>query len=301
LDLRQDIEVALRSVADEGTGTAGGVSALRGELQAEISAGVAEAEAQANQDLSLTRDALNARMGAISTVKTPDSTPVVLATVSPELNTSVKIMAEVVAHRTDRLEAAIYQVLALARAIPSNDVLTFSVDAPSDGEQVVLGTETYTWRTAITPSTPNEVLIGTGGSAAARMEASIDNLVKAINLTGTDDVEYGAGTAKNASASAVKASVVTLEAVARVPGVAGDAIVTTETMTNGAWAGGGTMGSGSDMSLLGDAVTVEYEDDAGWDVAIAVNGSDIEISVTGVDDTDIEWKADVKTLNLLRS
>lgn len=280
------VEIAA-DLAEASVETSGLVAAVDAALRDEI----VEVADDANAALVSEVATLNDRVGRPFEVSTPDATPVTLATLTPSPFRSVRIEARIVAHRANRLEAAAYHVLALARAVPSSDVLTLSVGVPSDGETVVLDAVTYTWRA--TPTVANDVDIG------GTIEGSIDNLVAAINLTGTAGVEYGAGTVKHPTVSAEKASTTTMDAVARIPGVAGDAIVATETMTNGAWAGGGTLINGTDMSLFGSAVTTDYEDDAAWDVAVIATGTDVEIDVTGVADTVVDWLAEVRTTELI--
>jgi len=298
--LYSEVGVLNGRITQEVTAAISDAQALAAALSAATDAAIAQALSDAGNALDSEVGTLNDRIGKVSEVDTADATATVLSAVTPSPFNAVKVFKKIVAHRLDRLESAAYTVEALARAVPASDVLTFSTDAPSDGGQFVVGAETYTWRTAITPGTPNEVLIGVGGSAAVRMEVSIDNAVKAINLSGTDDVEYGAGTVRNAAASAAKASITTLEAVARIPGLAGNSIVSTETDANTAWAGAGTFGGGSDMTVSSPVVSVIHADDAAWVVAIAVDiaGTGYEVKVTGVADTDIKWREEDSSLKL---
>jgi len=67
---------------------------------------------------------------------------------------------------------------------PEQAVLTSNNTAPSDGDQVELGAKVYTFKTALTP-TEGEVLIVAGDA-----DASLLNLIRAINHTGTPDTDY---------------------------------------------------------------------------------------------------------------
>lgn len=232
-------------------------------------------------------DRLNDRIGKRFWVTTTDATPTVIALLSPGIWRAMRIFAKVIGHRIDRAEAAIYNIIALARAASAFDVLT--VGAPiADGETVTLDAITYTWRAL--PVAAYDVNIG------ATVEISIDNLVKAINLTGTPGVEYGPGTALHPTVAAVKTSVATMEAVAKFTGAAGNGIAATETMINGVWANGGAgLSGGADMALFGSVITTEYEDNAAWNAAITVSGSDVEILVTG-GLPHVAWQAEVEIL-----
>jgi hypothetical protein len=235
---------------------------------------------------------LNSRIGVVHKIGTTNATPTILAALTPSPYRLVKVIAKIQGCRSDRLQVAAYTLEALARAVPSSSVLTLGGNVTAD-DQVEIDSVIYTFKAAV--AIAYEVL--RGGTA----EASIDNLVKAINLTGTAGVEYGAGTAKHPSVSAVKASAATMAAVARVPGLAGDAITTTDPVDFGgvlAWTGV-VLAGGSDMSIFGGTVTVDYEDDAAWVVAVAAVGTDVNISVTGVLGLDINWLAEVRTVELV--
>lgn len=103
-------------------------------------------------------------------------------------------------------------------------------------ETVVCGGVTYTWRAAV-GSTANEVLIG---STAA---ISLQNLKAAINLEAGAGTLYGSATVVNPQVGVTTVSATTLVIKAKVPGTAGNALATTETMTLGNW-GAGTMAGG---------------------------------------------------------
>lgn len=104
---------------------------------------------------------------------------------------------------------------------------------------------------------PNEIKIG--ASAAA----TLDNVKHAVNATGTPGTEHSIGTVANPDATATTNADTTQDFEAVAGGVAGNAIVFTESMANttingsgtlgGTTAGGGTVGSkafGNDGGLL---------------------------------------------------
>jgi len=90
-----------------------------------------------------------------------------------------------------------------------------------DTDQFTVGTIEYTMKT--TPAAAYDIALG-AGEAASKV-----NIVAAINASGTEGVEYFAGTLINAdvSASAFSGDVCTL--TAKVEGVAGDSVVIAET------------------------------------------------------------------------
>lgn len=116
--------------------------------------------------------------------------------------------------------------------IPAGNTLTVSAAAqPSDTNTVTIGTQVYTFKTALTPIA-FEVLIGVDSSG------SLDNLVSAINLTGTPGTDYAAATTANTTVTAAKASASTMS-VRALPSLsrdAGNAVATTKTITNWTWA-----------------------------------------------------------------
>jgi hypothetical protein len=261
-----------------------------------LQAALAQVPKQVNDaanDADLALDGLG-RLGspAKTYASTTDATPTVIASVAPPAEQAMRLTAEVLGVRADGLEAAMYSVLALARAMPASDVLTIATN-PLDNETVTLGSDTYRFKTAMAAAYDVQI----GGSAGA----SLDNLIAAINGTGTPGTEYYAGTDPNADATAAKASATTIEAVAIEAGTAGNSLVATDTLTAGGdgWGGGGTLAGGTAMSTFGVVVTTEHEDAAAWNVTVAVNVGQVEISVTGEADTDISWTAIVKTQDFI--
>lgn len=108
---------------------------------------------------------------------------------------------------------------------------------PLNTETVTVGQKVYTFQTSLTDVDGN-VKIG------ASAEASIDNLVAAINLDAGAGTNYAASMTKNPSVRAVKGSATTLIARAKIAGLAGNLIPSTETLTNGSW-GAATLASGT--------------------------------------------------------
>lgn len=238
---------------------------------------------------------VNDRIGKKSNVSTTNATPTVVATVTPSPLGAARLSAKVVGQRTNHYEAAIYSLVAMAKAVPSEETLTVAAGNAANGDQVQIDGRTYTFVSPGPPSSANEVQVGGSNTV------TIDNLVAAINSTGTPGTEYGVGTAKHATFSAFRASASTMTVVARLPGTAADGSSVTDPVDGGgtlSW-GAATTSGGSDMTLFGSSVTAEYEDDAAWDVTVGVSGGDVEISVTGAASKTIRWEAEVEILEVV--
>lgn len=100
-----------------------------------------------------------------------------------------------------------------------------TVDAtPTATNTVTIGTTVYTFETS--PSSAYDVDIG------ADAEGSIDNLVAAINLSGTAGTEYASGTAIHPDVEAVKLTAATM-GIRHKAGSTDASVATTETFTSG--------------------------------------------------------------------
>ncbi len=130
-------------------------------------------------------------------------------------------------------------------AVKAAKALTISAITGADTQTVVIGGQTYTFNTSLT-NTANNVLIGASAGAMG------DNLAAAINAGTGAGTLYGVGTVANASVTAVSngSGVVTVTAI--TGGTTGNSIAISETLTNGAWAGGATvLSGGSNASTVG--------------------------------------------------
>lgn len=117
--------------------------------------------------------------------------------------------------------------------------LTFAGNAVA-AETVTINGQVYTWAAVV--GAANTVLVG------ANAAASIVNLVAAINATpASAGVLFGAATVANAGVTAVDGAGDTVVVTARAKGTVGNAITTTEGMTNASW-GGATLASGADAT-----------------------------------------------------
>jgi len=91
---------------------------------------------------------------------------------------------------------------------PSFGTLTGISDAPADDTTVKIGTVTYTFKTALTP-TEGEVLIGIS------LETALANLVSAIMHTGTPDTDYSCAAANTLFTAVTTATELTATAILR--------------------------------------------------------------------------------------
>lgn len=115
--------------------------------------------------------------------------------------------------------------------------LTFSGVSVED-ETVTIGTRVYTFKDS--PASANQVK--TGADAAE----SIANLVAAINGAAGAGTLYGTGTVAHAQGTAAAVGS-TLVFTSTLYGTAGNALATTETMTNASW-GAATLAGGTDYT-----------------------------------------------------
>jgi len=133
-------------------------------------------------------------------------------------------------------------------AVASKGTLTLA-GIPADNDTITIGTKTYTWKTALTP-TEGQVLIG--GSAAI----ALDNLKAAINLAGTANTDYKCAAA-HPTVTATTNTNTTQVVVALTTGVAGDLIATTDVSANATW-GAATLAGGVNgyVDVLGHTAVV---------------------------------------------
>lgn len=150
--------------------------------------------------------------------------------------------------------------------------LTVTVN-PTDGETVTLGTQTYTFKTALTP-TADEVLIG------ADIDESLENLALATVASGEGaGTKYAAATVANTSAYGEQTTAGVMLATAIAAGTAGNAIATTETLANGSWTSttlaGGTANALNGIVTPDDVAIVSLAVIAGYVLLVAAGGDKV--------------------------
>lgn len=138
----------------------------------------------------------------------------------------------------------------LDKAIAAVGTLTFTANV-ADADTVTIGAQVYTFEDAALDAA-NEVDLG------ADLDASIDNLVAAINASASGDgTQYATGTTENADVSAVRGAGNTIIVTAKTAGVAGNSVATTETAANASW-GAATLEGGLASGSAG-AVETEWK------------------------------------------
>jgi hypothetical protein len=130
-------------------------------------------------------------------------------------------------------------------AVKAQSTLT-STAIPNNGDTVTIGSQTYTFQTALVDSADN---VAIGGTQAQAME----NLRRAINDDGVEGTNYGTGTTANADVTATDTPT-TVVATAIEAGDHKDSTATTETSSvmswTGATLGSGTGGAGNQYTLV---------------------------------------------------
>ena len=140
-----------------------------------------------------------------------------------------------------------------------------------NGSQITIGTRTYTFRTTLStgPTVPDEVLIGASDAEA------LYNLKLAINHGATEGTNYSTGTVAHAIVVATDNAATTQKIVARIPGVAANATVTTSLNATLSWPDA-TLGGGTGASNPGvdpETVTINDRTYSFVDVLSETNGA----------------------------
>ncbi len=127
----------------------------------------------------------------------------------------------------------------------ASDIFTVAVGNAANNDSVVIGNQTYTFKTVVT--LPYQVLVG------ATNLLSATNLDAAINDSGTPGVGYGVGTAVHPDVNSTDNGDGTLTITANVAGTAGNSIQSVEDGTDLSFASatllGGTDATGTIATL----------------------------------------------------
>lgn len=115
--------------------------------------------------------------------------------------------------------------------------LTISAITLADTQTCTIAGKVYTFQTTLT-NVDGNVAIG------ATVGAMGDNLAAAINLGAGAGTAYAAAMTKNQHVYAVSDGAGVVTVYAKVPGVIGNFLTVSETLTNSAWAGGATVLAG---------------------------------------------------------
>lgn len=147
--------------------------------------------------------------------------------------------------KPSHLRVELGDVAQLVGNTAASGTLTSDNTNVADGATVTIDTKVYTFRTALTP-TEGEVLIG--GSA----DASLLNLIRAINHTGTPNTDYKCAAAHPTVSAAASVTSHAFAITALTAGVGGNSIATTETSAHLSF-GSATLTSGATADPSPDA------------------------------------------------
>jgi len=155
-------------------------------------------------------------------------------------------------------------------AVASSLVLTSDNTDVADADTVTIGTTVYTFKDTLAAAYD----VQRDGTTA---DTTMGNLIAAIDASGTEGVEYFAGTLEHPDAEAGALSTHAFTVTAKVSGVAGNAIATAEDSGHLSWAGDalflaggvdGTVGEANetcaDASYFYHAIAANTVADANW-------------------------------------
>lgn len=117
---------------------------------------------------------------------------------------------------------------------------------PLNGETLTIGAKTYTFEDVLTNVNGN---IKIGATAAA----TVANIVAAINLGSGSGTAYAAATTVHPTVTAHDGAGTTVVVTAKTAGTGGNAIASTDTMTNASW-GAATLAGGVNATTAADTV-----------------------------------------------
>jgi hypothetical protein len=172
----------------------------------------------------------------------------------------------------------------VTKAVAATGTLTSNNTNVANNATVTIGNKTYTFKTALTP-TEGEVLIG------ADADASLLNLIRAINHTGTPDTDYKCAAAHTQVTAAASVTAHAFAITSIVTGTAGNAYATTETsatlsfgaatMTGGVQTPSPTLLSealvGAGRKVMVQGFLCKVDGATAWDEAASVALADTDI------------------------
>ncbi len=126
----------------------------------------------------------------------------------------------------------------------------------SDADTVTIGNKTYTFKTTLTP-TEGEVLIG------ASADASLLNLIRAVNHSGTPDTDYSCAAAHTQVTAATAVTAHAFLLTSKTVGTASNAYASTETAATLSF-GGATFSGGVAAATFVVVVTSELTTTYAW-------------------------------------
>lgn len=140
--------------------------------------------------------------------------------------------------------------------VAATGTLTSDNTNVTDGDTVTIGSKVYTFKTTLTP-TEGEVLRG------ASADASLLNLIRAINHTGTPNTDYKCAAANTQVSAASSVTAHAFAITALTSGAAGNSIATTETSSHLSW-GAATLTGGTSVAVFTFSTGSEYAQTIAW-------------------------------------
>jgi len=156
--------------------------------------------------------------------------------------------------------------VAVGAGVAATGTLTMNTDQPHDGDTVLMGNTTYTFKTALSaePTVANEVLI-----AATTTEASMDNLIAAIEGTGVEGTNYSVDTLSQGAVTASKATADTMLVTYDTVGTLGNQYDTAGTATHATW-GNTTLVGGIAVQTANDVLIGATTEDSINNLVLAI-------------------------------
>ena len=151
-------------------------------------------------------------------------------------------------------------------ATAASKVLTIAAGNAAHDDTVTIDGTTYRFRTGDDQAEPTEEMLQAYDVliSAVDNDGTVANLVAAINASGTEGVEYFAGTLEHPTVSAgAESGDGTTTITAKVTGSAANAIAVSESGANISWAGGATALSGG---LDAPCIAIGNTAGDGWDL-----------------------------------
>jgi hypothetical protein len=125
----------------------------------------------------------------------------------------------------------------------ATSTLTMS-NLPAEADLVVVGSNTYRFELVAHLAQINDVTLGSTGTTAQKITATLANLAAAINGTGAAGVNWYVGTVKNTEVSAVTTAT-TLTVTALLSGTAGNSLAVSTTTAGNSFSPATDMGGGT--------------------------------------------------------
>lgn len=170
---------------------------------------------------------------------------------------------------TVTIGSVVYTMKTTLTGVRATGTLTSDNTNVSAGDTVQIAGKKYTFRAA--PSVEGDVLIG------ADADASLLNLIRAINHSGTAGTDYVDARAHPQVSAATSVTAHAFAITARQPGTAPNSYETIETAAHLSW--GGTV-------LSGGVAAVPYEVKIGADAATSLDNLKAAINATGTGETE---------------